>query len=135
MEPTVQNVIEVIDQRGWCKGCLSSGVDGPVCLLGAINVVVYGRAHGTDRGLADQDEKDKALYREINDWPESKYQQKRQEFYTLAYTIAVGDKAIMDNGIHNIQDVLVSRNDRCSTTKKDIMDLLERQKDFKFPSE
>jgi len=40
-----QKAIATIKERGWTKGQSEDGPGGPVCLIGAIHVAIYGEAN------------------------------------------------------------------------------------------
>lgn len=40
---TAQDVMDVLNERGWCQGALEA-VDGRVCLMGAMNVASFGNS-------------------------------------------------------------------------------------------
>lgn len=46
-DPTAEDVMDVLNERGWCQGTLENH-EGNVCLLGAIGVAAYGDIAGAD---------------------------------------------------------------------------------------
>lgn len=53
-QEVLAHAMRVIEERGWGQGTLENPVDGRVCVLGAINLTIYGDAVNSGFGPSEK---------------------------------------------------------------------------------